>query len=596
MKPPIRLTVCLAFLLPLFLLGTRVSGTSTALQGSTPSQWRVIWEEDPAHEATISWSTAVAAGQHRVLLSKRPLRGAIDDYEQSISAARNGRYTLSSDEAVHVAAASYHHADLRGLEASTTYWFVIESAGVASAQMHFTTAPIDDREFKIVYGGDSRTGHEDRQAMNRMMAELTEADDAILAFAHGGDYVYDGRKWEHWSAWLTHHELCRAANGRVLPIVPVRGNHDVGPLFDEIFDSPGGAERNYYVTQLAPKVALLTLNSEISTTGDQARWLEEQLARLRPANRWLLAEFHRPLYPAVKTPGAAKTTWVPLFERFDVDLVLESDGHVIKRTVPIRNEKADPTGVTYIGEGGLGVPQRTPDSSRWYLKPPGMSASGHHLTLLDFSPEHLDLRTVGLPLSAGEFEPAGASQVVEPQAEWRYLAGTDPAEDWRSADFDDSSWASGPAGFGFGDDDDATVLSDMRGRYTRVYVRHRIPSARLEGVESLALMLRYDDAFIGYANGIEFSRQGIERGAGANAAGISSHEARDRFSFVLVPGWSANTDGSVVIAIEGHNNTLSSSDFTLDPYLIADPVNLSDLDSGGALRIIDQHRLLPRQR
>jgi hypothetical protein len=36
--------------------------------------------------------------------------------------------------------------------------------------------------------------------------------------------------------------------------------------------------------------------------------------------------------------------------------VIESDGHVINRTVPIRNEKKDSTGVVSVGEGDLGVP------------------------------------------------------------------------------------------------------------------------------------------------------------------------------------------------------------------------------------------------
>ena len=277
------------------------------------------------------------------------------------------------------------------------------------------TGPVDNRPFKIIYGGDSRSGHPARQEMNRFMASIALEDPDVLAFAHGGDYIMSGALWSHWKAWLDHHELSVAASGRVLPIIPVRGNHDTGPLYDEVFDRPGEAGKNYYTTQLGSQVALITLNSEISTTGDQALWLEEQLAELRPANRWLLAQYHRPLFPAVKSPGAAKSTWVPLFEHFDVDLVLESDGHVIKRTVPIRDGKHDPSGVTYIGEGGLGVPQRTPDTKRWYLKEPGMAASAHHVSILEFSDEGSQILTVGPPTSEGRFEPKEFTEVIAPQ-------------------------------------------------------------------------------------------------------------------------------------------------------------------------------------
>lgn len=90
----------------------------------------------------------------------------------------------------------------------------------------------------------------------------------------------------------------------------------------------------------------------------------------------------------------ALPSWVPLFEKFDVDLVCEAVGRNIKRTVPIRNGRKDETGVVYIGEGGLGVRQRTPKEDRWYLKKPGMADRGHHVQLLTFTPDKLQYRCV----------------------------------------------------------------------------------------------------------------------------------------------------------------------------------------------------------
>ena len=51
----------------------------------------------------------------------------------------------------------------------------------------------------------------------------------------------------------------------------------------------------------------------------------------------------------------------PLFDKYHIDIALESDGHCMKRTAPIRHGKKDPTGIVYVGEGGLGVGQR----KRW---------------------------------------------------------------------------------------------------------------------------------------------------------------------------------------------------------------------------------------
>jgi hypothetical protein len=89
--------------------------------------------------------------------------------------------------------------------------------------------------------------------------------------------------------------------------------------------------------------------------------------------------------------------WVPLFEEFQVDLVCEADHHSLKRTVPIYEDKADPErGVMYIGDGGLGVPQRTPDTTRWYLQEPGMVTSAHNVHLLEFGKDELRGRAIGM--------------------------------------------------------------------------------------------------------------------------------------------------------------------------------------------------------
>ena len=60
-------------------------------------------------------------------------------------------------------------------------------------------------------------------------------------------------------------------------------------------------------------------------------------------------------------------------------------------------------------------------------------------------------------------------------AEWRYMKGlgafSDPPLAWVEEDFDDSAWLVGASGFGFDDDDDNTILDDMRSNYTSVALR-----------------------------------------------------------------------------------------------------------------------------
>ena len=564
------------------------------LEGTTPAQWRVVWTTDPAHEATISWSTAEPGTEHRVHWDSRAPGSGGAEYEQVSPSARDGRYSTSTADAQ--PAAHYHHVRLRGLAPATTYRFRIESDGVRSPELHFVTAPDDDRPLSLLAGGDSRSGWRARCFVNRAMARELENDPGLLGLCHGGDYIFDGLRWDHWTAWLSHHELTTTSAGRVLPVIPTRGNHDRGPLYGEIFDAPGGAQRDYYTTQLGSAVRLLTLDSNIAAGGDQLEWLRNELSGVGAETRWLVTNYHRPLYPAVKSPGAALPFWPPLFDQYGVDLALESDGHCIKRTCPIRDNQPHPEGVVYVGEGGLGVPQRVPRTDPWYLAEGGLAQAGHHVVRLDFGREELRVRFLELDELPAEQAQWEAAPVIARNASWRYATGAIPNADWASPAFDDADWSTGNAGFGYGDEDDTTVLEDMRGNYDRVRLRARFESAALEGHSTLSLLCRFDDAFIAYLNGVEIARGGLEPGADPDVRGaIASHEAREEEVFELV-GWEALVrEGENVFALVGYNRMQSDRDFSLDPWLAADlRQGTSTVELG--FHLLDDTRLARRQR
>jgi hypothetical protein len=86
--------------------------------------------------------------------------------------------------------------------------------------------------------------------------------------------------------------------------------------------------------------------------------------------------------------------WVPLFEQFNLDVAFESDGHTLKRTCAIRGGKPDETGVVYIGEGGLGVKQRTPDAERWYFEG-GITASANHVQKVSVTKAEMKVESIG---------------------------------------------------------------------------------------------------------------------------------------------------------------------------------------------------------
>jgi hypothetical protein len=357
-----------------------------------PAQWRVIWTSVPQTQATIAWSTTAPGRAHRVRYDTESRGGAAEKYRFETEAQRNGRF--SADAPV----LHYHHARLSGLQPATTYWFVIDSDGALSRELHFVTAPAEDRPLRLLSGGDSRSERTQRRVMNTLVSRIAGEDDGVIALCHGGDYIHDGNDLGQWSEWLTDHELTVTEKGRILPIVPARGNHEAtGPLYDEVFDTPGGEGRNYFALHVTPQILFVTLNSEIALGGPQAEFLEQTLANAAAAKvRWQLAQYHTPAWPAVKQPGRALQHFVPLFEKYDVDAVIECDGHVRKRTLAIRGGKPDGSGVVYFGEGGLGVKLRSPETSRWYLQEPGSAGSDYHVWELSFAGKELTLRAIGV--------------------------------------------------------------------------------------------------------------------------------------------------------------------------------------------------------
>ena len=417
MKIPSKLIHTLIWVV---LLGTSLCGQSLyreAPTGVAPVHVRVTWTSEPQSKAVVSWSTGEQGTNHFIYYSTQPIKDIDNDKSvMKVAAQRNGAFSLSPDALERAFNKEkeknelvtkedvlamfmrfhYHHVQLRNLKPDTFYYFRVVSDGNESREFYFRTAPDKDIDFKVLAGGDSRSGIEDRRRVNRFMASLVQKDTSILAFLHGGDYVALGPSdSSQWNTWLYDLEETYTTDGRILPIIPTRGNHETtGNLYNEVFCWPGN-ELNIYSTYLSPSVFLVTLNTNLETGGDQRIFLEEKLQESQSV-KWRLGQYHLPAYPATKAPGAALQNWVPLLEKYKVPLVLEADGHTLKRTVPIVGDQHVEGGVVYVGEGGLGVKQREPKLDRWYIQPPGMATSAHHVQMISFSGKNMKYQALGL--------------------------------------------------------------------------------------------------------------------------------------------------------------------------------------------------------
>ncbi len=180
-----------------------------------------------------------------------------------------------------------------------------------------------------------------------------------------------------------------------------------------------------------------------------------------------------------------------------------------------------------------------------------------------------------LPVLSLAALPADGQVLIPTGSVWKYLDnGSDQGTAWRAADFVDSSWASGPAQLGYGDGDEATVLSygpDSNNKYPTTYFRHPFNVANPAAVGSLALRVMRDDGVVVYINGTEVFRNNVPDSAiNYQTAAITAVGGTDESTFytATAPADLLQT-GANVVAVEIHQANGSSSDISFDLELRA---------------------------
>lgn len=152
---------------------------------------------------------------------------------------------------------------------------------------------------------------------------------------------------------------------------------------------------------------------------------------------------------------------------------------------------------------------------------------------------------------------------------WRYLVpASQPSSDWPTTSFNDGAWPMGSSGIGFGDGDDATTLAS--GTLT-VYMRKEFQILNTEEIDGLILDMDFDDGFVAYINGVEVARAFVSGEVPAfNQPSDGLHEALlyqgfDPERYVVDQG--VLVAGTNILAVEVHNESTTSSDFSAIPFL-----------------------------
>ncbi|HPS55808.1 MAG TPA: CotH kinase family protein, partial [Sedimentisphaerales bacterium] len=166
--------------------------------------------------------------------------------------------------------------------------------------------------------------------------------------------------------------------------------------------------------------------------------------------------------------------------------------------------------------------------------------------------------------------------IIPAGATWKYLDnGTNQGTAWQAAGFNDTSWKSGPSELGYGEGDEATVLSygtSSSNKYTTYYFRYKfsLTAAQVSSALSLDLWLVRDDGAVVYINGQEVARSNMPSGTITYTTFASMAYGADEstfHNFQLDPG--ILVAGNNCVAVEVHQMDKTSSDLSFNLKLIA---------------------------
>jgi hypothetical protein len=263
-------------------------------------------------------------------------------------------------------------ATMDGLKPNAAYFYRLTATAptgetLDTGPIPFRTAP--GAGDPIVFAAISDT--EARPHVNARLADLVWRESPQILL-NAGDLT-DGGKGEHRFEWTHEYFAAMAPLMARTAVLPVMGNGEDDFTWFERYHALKAPGRSYYTYRLGD-VDFFVLDSNLDRRdreepgfrAAQRAWLETALAASQ--GRWKVATFHHPPLPE----QYAKVTddFMPLLERFGVDLILVGHHHNYLRSWPMRGGRpaADRRGpvVIQLGGGGGNISNRSavPDP-RW---------------------------------------------------------------------------------------------------------------------------------------------------------------------------------------------------------------------------------------
>ncbi len=291
-------------------------------------QVMLTWSADPATSIDIQWRTDTTV-----------LEGVVKYREKNTSVvflANAEKYRMEDLLLMNDRFINRFTANLKGLKPGTEYEYQISPDTEWKKNYTFSTQSTTDT-FSFVWFGDTHYSPKFGELFNR--ADSAHPDAAFFTIA--GDLVSDGLYRDQWDNLLHYPENVISRK----PMMCVPGNHDnragLGALmYREFFSYPKNGpdgvnkEQTYSFTY---KNALFLMIDATSSWEAQTAWIEEQLKSTNAI--WKIAVFHFPPYNWEEPYLDIQKAWVPLFDKYHVNMVFGGHIHYYMRSKPMRAGK-----------------------------------------------------------------------------------------------------------------------------------------------------------------------------------------------------------------------------------------------------------------
>ena len=351
-----RTLISFTVIAALVLIGLAPAVSATNL----PYHVRLTWQHDPLSTVTVTWDTDKGLAGYSPVVQ----------YDTA-----HGTYTRHAHGALHTysgATVDVSDVELTGLNPDARYYYRCGSAGYGwSSENSFSTPPESGEGFEFCAFGDSRegvgpTGDNSNFEIWRQIANAVSAENPQFCL-FAGDAVTAADSEPTWNAW---YEGLATLSGKS-PIMFTHGNHEnYRDAYFKRLALPGN--ERWYSLDVA-KAHFVCLDTGVSDSepeliAQQSAWLESDLSNAKERGcDWTMVYFHRSPY-AEGGHGNMQDVidgWVPIFDRYKVDVVFTGHDHFYQRTFPVRagavtDDAEDyyrrPRGTIYVTTGGAGAP------------------------------------------------------------------------------------------------------------------------------------------------------------------------------------------------------------------------------------------------